>query len=101
VKKYTSTEAAVKIGISRATLYDYVRLNKIQPPPIPAGRTKIYWSDEDIARAKLARESFARSGKPRKIVDSARVARLRAEGCTWRQIARRLGISVPTARRAL
>jgi DNA-binding CsgD family transcriptional regulator len=102
VKKYTSAEAAAKLGISRMTIYHYVRMKKIQPPPIPAGRTKIYWSDEDIERAKRARESFIeRRGRRRKIVDARRIALLRNEGISWAAIARQFGVSPPTAQKAL
>jgi DNA invertase Pin-like site-specific DNA recombinase len=39
-------------------------------------------------------------GRPKKSVDASEVAGLRAQGRSWRKIARRLGISARTARRA-
>jgi putative DNA-invertase from lambdoid prophage Rac len=39
-------------------------------------------------------------GRPKKLVDASEVANLRAQGRSWRKIARRLGISARTARRA-
>ena len=39
-------------------------------------------------------------GRPKLVFDRAKVVQLRQEGLSWRQIARRLGISVASARRA-
>ncbi len=39
-------------------------------------------------------------GRPRKIVDAARICRLRAQGVSWRKIARQMECSARTARRA-
>jgi DNA invertase Pin-like site-specific DNA recombinase len=47
-----------------------------------------------------ARARGKRIGRPRKIVDSTEIARLRAAGASWRTIATRLGISVGTAHNA-
>lgn len=44
-----------------------------------------------------ARARGKRIGRPRKIVDAAKIARLRASGTSWRTIAARLGVSVGTA----
>ncbi len=44
-----------------------------------------------------ARAHGKRIGRPRKVVDGAKIARLRASGASWRTIARRLGVSVGTA----
>ena len=43
-----------------------------------------------------ARARGKRIGRPRKIVDAAKIARFRACGASWRTIARRLGVSVGT-----
>ena len=40
-------------------------------------------------------------GRPRTVVDSDQIARLRASGASWREISERLGIGVGTAVRAL
>jgi len=40
-------------------------------------------------------------GRPRRPVDAVRVARLRAEGRSWREVGRALGVAVATARAAL
>jgi len=46
-----------------------------------------------------ARARGARIGRPRKPVDAAKVAELRAQGASWRAIARELGAGVGTVRR--
>jgi len=53
------------------------------------------------ARAGLrnARAKGKRLGRPRVAVDAAQIARLRAQGLSWPQIARELGVSVGTAHR--
>jgi len=48
-----------------------------------------------------ARARGQRLGRPRRRVDADRVADLRLQGCSWRVIARELGIGVATARDAL
>lgn len=51
------------------------------------------------AGLRNARAKGKRLGRPKAIVDSFRLARLRAKGCSWRTIARQLGCSARTARR--
>ncbi len=46
-----------------------------------------------------ARARGARIGRPRKPVDADKVAELRAQGASWRAIARELGVGVGTVRR--
>jgi DNA invertase Pin-like site-specific DNA recombinase len=50
-----------------------------------------------IASARARGKSV---GRPRRDVDVARVAALRAEGLSWREVGRELGIGVATARTA-
>jgi len=52
------------------------------------------------AGLRNARAKGKRVGRPRKVVDSSQIGTLRAQGRSWRKIARRLGISARTARRA-
>jgi DNA invertase Pin-like site-specific DNA recombinase len=47
-----------------------------------------------------ARAKGKRLGRPRKIVDATKVGHLRAQGVSWRKIARQMGCSARTARRA-
>ena len=42
-----------------------------------------------------------RLGRPRRAVDAAEIARLRASGASWREVAEQMGIGVGTAVRAL
>lgn len=51
------------------------------------------------AGLRNARAKGKRLGRPRKVVDRFRLARLRAQGCSWRVCARQLACSARTARR--
>ena len=48
-----------------------------------------------------ARAKGKRLGRPRKIVDAAKIGRLRAQGVSWRKIARQMECSARTARRTV
>lgn len=52
------------------------------------------------AGLRNARAKGKTLGRPRKIVDAARIAELRKQGGSWRKIARQEGCSTRTARRA-
>ena len=52
------------------------------------------------AGLRNAKSKGKKLGRPRKTVDAAQVAALRAQGRSWRKIARQLGVSSRTARRA-
>lgn len=52
------------------------------------------------AGLKNARAHGKRLGRPRIDVDADQIARLRASGASWRQIAEQVGVGVGTARRA-
>jgi DNA invertase Pin-like site-specific DNA recombinase len=52
------------------------------------------------AGLRNARAKGKRLGRPRKIVDAFRIATLRAQGKSWRKIARQMECSARTARRA-
>jgi len=51
------------------------------------------------AGLRNARAKGKRLGRPKAVVDSFRLVRLRAKGCSWRTVARQLGCSARTARR--
>ena len=51
------------------------------------------------AGLRNARAKGKRLGRPRKIIDTAAIAALRASGASWRTISKRTGISARTARR--
>jgi DNA invertase Pin-like site-specific DNA recombinase len=48
-----------------------------------------------------ARSRGRRLGRPRREIDPTKISLMRAQGCSWRTIARELGIGVATARSAL
>lgn len=52
------------------------------------------------AGLRNARAKGKRLGRPRSFVDAQKIARLRAQGVPWRKIARQVGVSARTARRA-
>jgi DNA invertase Pin-like site-specific DNA recombinase len=52
------------------------------------------------AGLRNARAKGKRLGRPRKILPDSRIASLRARGCSWRTIARQVGASARTCRRA-
>jgi DNA invertase Pin-like site-specific DNA recombinase len=49
----------------------------------------------------VARSKGTRLGRPRVVVDVARIANLRARGCSWREIVRDLGVSKGTAQQSV
>jgi Homeodomain-like domain-containing protein len=53
-----------------------------------------------VARLRNARAKGKKLGRPRVIVDAARIARLRASGASWPKIAAELGVSVGTVYQA-
>jgi len=52
------------------------------------------------AGLRNARAKGKRLGRPRTVLDAARIGRLRAQGRSWRKIARIMGCSAKTCRRA-
>jgi len=52
------------------------------------------------AGLRNAKAKGKRLGRPRKVVDPSKIATLRAQGRSWRTIARQLGMSARSARRA-
>lgn len=53
------------------------------------------------AGLRNARAKGKRLGRPRVVVDTVRIARLRAQGRSWRDIAREVGTNTASARRAV
>jgi len=52
------------------------------------------------AGLRNAKAKGKRLGRPRRVVDTSKIANLRAQGRSWRTIARQLGMSARSARRA-
>jgi predicted DNA-binding transcriptional regulator AlpA len=62
-KFFTTAEAAAKIGISRATLYNWIRSGLVEAPePIRLGVR--LWTASDIAKAAAAKGTI-KLGRPR------------------------------------
>jgi putative DNA-invertase from lambdoid prophage Rac len=53
------------------------------------------------AGLRNARAKGKTLGRPRKIVDAVKIANLRTQGRSWREIAREVGTNTATARRAV
>ncbi len=54
-----------------------------------------------MAGMRNARARGKRIGRPPVVVDAFRIAQMRAQGASWREIAKELGVGATTARRAL
>jgi excisionase family DNA binding protein len=63
---FTTAQAAHALGISRASLYTWIREHKIEAPDQIrwCGRTRRVWTEADIERVKSARKKFPRRGRP-------------------------------------
>lgn len=93
----------------RALGIEFVSLHEGVDTSTPNGRlvfgifTSIAEFERQLIRERVrsglavARARGKRIGRPRKIVDAVKIARLRAEGASWRTIAAQLGVSVGTA----
>jgi len=66
-----------------------------------ARQERVRISERVHAGLDRARSKGTRLGRPKKIVDGRRIAELRAKGRSWRKIARAMGLSAKTCRRAL
>ena len=66
-----------------------------------AKQERVRISQRVRAGLEVARSRGARLGRPKVIVDVARIASLRAQGRSWREITGELGIGKGTAQRAL
>jgi excisionase family DNA binding protein len=69
-KSYTTAEAAKAVGISRATLQEWIRRNKITPPEptLNGARSKRLWTKSDLACLREVKEQiyWTGQGRPRK-----------------------------------
>ena len=93
----------------RALGIEFVSLHEGVDTSTPNGRlvfgifTSIAEFERQLIRERVrsglavARARGKRIGRPRKIVDAVKIARLRADGASWRTIAAQLGVSVGTA----
>lgn len=62
---YSTTEAAAAVGITRATLQDWIKKGKFKAPKLRTlGKIGVrLWTDADITRLKLAKSKFYQEHK--------------------------------------
>jgi excisionase family DNA binding protein len=67
-KTFTTAEAAIEVGISRATLQEWIRQGKISPPkPTLRGAVGMrLWTQSDVARLGRVKQTIYRKGRGRK-----------------------------------
>lgn len=99
----TATEVSKRLGISRVTLFNWLRSGKVSgPAKLGKNRSPSAWTATDVERVRMARKSIPRAGRPvgwRKRLDPRRIAALRRQGLSWPAIADRMGACVPIVRR--
>ena len=66
----TTKEAAAKVGITRATLQEWIKAKKIKPPKptLEGAKAKRLWTESDLARLRATKERiyWKGQGRPRK-----------------------------------
>jgi predicted DNA-binding transcriptional regulator AlpA len=100
----TASQAAKKIGVSRQSLYNWLKHGHlVGPAKLGRNRRPGAWTNAHVEAARAARKTIPGPGgcKPRKVLDARLISRLRAQSVTWAAIARQLRCCVPVARRAL
>lgn len=70
VKVYTTVQATMDVGISRATLQAWIAARKFIPPKptLVGARAKRLWTKSDLARLRSTKEKiyWKGQGRPRK-----------------------------------
>jgi excisionase family DNA binding protein len=68
---YTTTQAAAKVGITRATLQAWIKDRKIKPPKptLEGAKAKRIWTQADLARLRATKERiyWKGQGRPKKL----------------------------------
>ena len=97
----------------RALGIDFISLHEGVDTSTPNGRlvfgifASIAEFERELIRDRVrsglaaARAKGKRLGRPRRVVDSERIAALRSQGLSWRKVASELGVGVWTARERL
>jgi excisionase family DNA binding protein len=67
-KLYTTSEAAARAGITRATLQDWIRKKKCAAPKLTklANITVRLWTVPDVARLKAVKKKIYQEKRPKK-----------------------------------
>ena len=67
-KTYTTTEAAQKVGVSRQTLFTWIKEGLVPAPkPVSMGQREIrFWRLDDIGRLKVFKGTLRRGPKSKK-----------------------------------
>jgi hypothetical protein len=101
----TAAQAAKKIGVSRQSLYNWLKAGHlVGPAKLSRNRQPRAWTNAHVEAARGARKRIPRPGRKHgayKVVDVRQIARLRAARTPWRTVARQVGCCIPTARAAL
>jgi DNA-binding transcriptional MerR regulator len=68
IETCTTSEAASRAGITRATLQDWIKKKKFVPPRLArVGNIKVrLWSASDVARLKAKKKEIYQEKSPRK-----------------------------------
>ncbi len=68
VKTYTTSEAADAVGITRATLQDWIKKEKFAAPKLQwLGKVGVrLWTASDVARLKAKKKEIYQEKQPRK-----------------------------------
>jgi excisionase family DNA binding protein len=67
-KTYTTTEAAKAVGITRATLQDWIKKRKFAAPKLGrVGNISVrLWTASDVARLKTVKKEIYQEKRPKK-----------------------------------
>jgi excisionase family DNA binding protein len=67
-KTYTTSEAAKQVGITRATLQDWIKKRKFAAPKLTklANITVRLWTASDVARLKAVKKEIYQEKRPKK-----------------------------------
>ena len=68
MRKLTTAEAAVEVGIDRITLQRWIRAKRVKAPRavLRNGRAVRLWAPDDIERLRKTKERIHRKGRGRK-----------------------------------
>ena len=66
-KYLTTTEAAEAVGITRATLHEWIKRGRVRPPKLQLGNGHAVrlWNESDVARLRAVKGTI-KVGRPKK-----------------------------------